>query len=301
MPDFPPHSSIFVSIKFTKVLYAQLKGQEFAPSPKLGFIPPEEISPAFSAWDTGMKLAIGFQILMKDPLYKELATEMKSFLTNAKEPTQSEIDGWPKTQDDESWLDVDFADFDANLKGDFSKGAFEDIMGGNLERIAKNFEKFLNDTEMGKDLFDDESDEFDTDEDDSEDGDGEEEEDEAEDKDASFDEQEFERLMREMMGLPPDESNSVSKKIQPVDDDESDYEATSAAIKEHMDAVERELRAAGALDTQEESSKEGGTEYNLVKNMLKSFKSQEGLPGPVGNMLAQMGIVLPKDEDKDED
>ncbi|KAI8973465.1 SGT1 protein-domain-containing protein [Mycotypha africana] len=42
-------------------------------------------------------------------------------------------------------------------------------------------------------------------------------------------------------------------------------------------------------------------ELNLVKNVLESFKSQQGLPGPVGTMLNQFGIVLPGDiEENDE-
>ncbi|KAI8372944.1 SGT1 protein-domain-containing protein [Radiomyces spectabilis] len=40
---------------------------------------------------------------------------------------------------------------------------------------------------------------------------------------------------------------------------------------------------------------------NLVKNVLESFKSQQGLPGPVGNILHQFGVVLPADEDQPEE
>ena len=37
-------------------------------------------------------------------------------------------------------------------------------------------------------------------------------------------------------------------------------------------------------------------QLNLVKNMLDSFKSQEGLPGPIGTIMNRMGVVMPRDE-----
>jgi hypothetical protein len=41
-------------------------------------------------------------------------------------------------------------------------------------------------------------------------------------------------------------------------------------------------------------------QLNLVKNVLESFKSQQGLPGPVGNILSQFGVVLPGDNEQDD-
>ncbi len=38
-------------------------------------------------------------------------------------------------------------------------------------------------------------------------------------------------------------------------------------------------------------------DYNLVKNLLESFKGQAGTAGPAGNMLGLMGLSLPRDED----
>ncbi|CAG8787695.1 4318_t:CDS:2, partial [Racocetra fulgida] len=39
---------------------------------------------------------------------------------------------------------------------------------------------------------------------------------------------------------------------------------------------------------------------NLAKNLLESFKAQEGLPGPVGNIFGRMGVgALPRDDDDD--
>ncbi|KAG0367732.1 SGT1 protein-domain-containing protein [Gamsiella multidivaricata] len=41
-------------------------------------------------------------------------------------------------------------------------------------------------------------------------------------------------------------------------------------------------------------------DLNLAKNLLESFKSQGGLPGPGGNLLSRLGIVLPRDEEEQE-
>lgn len=34
-------------------------------------------------------------------------------------------------------------------------------------------------------------------------------------------------------------------------------------------------------------------DINLVQNLMASFEAQEGLPGPVGNLFAMMGLNLP--------
>jgi hypothetical protein len=42
-------------------------------------------------------------------------------------------------------------------------------------------------------------------------------------------------------------------------------------------------------------------QLNLIQNVLESFKSQQGLPGPAGNLLRQFNIALPVDKDDDDD
>lgn len=39
-------------------------------------------------------------------------------------------------------------------------------------------------------------------------------------------------------------------------------------------------------------------DVNLVKSLLDSFSSQEGLPGPASNLLGLMGLQLPQDSTK---
>lgn len=40
-------------------------------------------------------------------------------------------------------------------------------------------------------------------------------------------------------------------------------------------------------------------DINLVKSLIDSFSSQEGLPGPATNLLGLMGLQLPQDAKKD--
>jgi len=97
--------------------------------------------------------------------------------------------------------------------------------------------------------------------------DGDEEEDdveddsEDEDKDVSFDEQEFARMMREMMGLPAEETSRQEKeavsrhasnsagRVQELDSDGDETEDSEAEeMRKVMASIEVELREAGALD-----------------------------------------------------
>ncbi|XP_006280144.2 protein ecdysoneless homolog [Capsella rubella] len=39
-------------------------------------------------------------------------------------------------------------------------------------------------------------------------------------------------------------------------------------------------------------------DFNLVKNLLESYSSQQGLPGPASNLLGLMGLQLPKDSNE---
>ncbi|KAK9231472.1 hypothetical protein WN943_021707 [Citrus x changshan-huyou] len=57
--------------------------------------------------------------------------------------------------------------------------------------------------------------------------------------------------------------------------------------------------ASNATDGMDEDFTPVDVDLNLVKNLLDSFSSQQGLPGPTSNLLGLMGVKLPKDDDKD--
>lgn len=56
--------------------------------------------------------------------------------------------------------------------------------------------------------------------------------------------------------------------------------------------------ASNATDGMDEDFTPVDVDLNLVKNLLESFSSQQGLPGPTSNLLSLMGVKLPKDDDK---
>ncbi|KAJ1925376.1 hypothetical protein EC988_010362, partial [Linderina pennispora] len=41
-------------------------------------------------------------------------------------------------------------------------------------------------------------------------------------------------------------------------------------------------------------------DLNLVQNIVESFRSQQGLPGPAGTLLGQLGLHLPNIDSDDE-
>ena len=54
-----------------------------------------------------------------------------------------------------------------------------------------------------------------------------------------------------------------------------------------------------AEDAAAEAMRPVDLDLNLVKNLLESYSSQQGLAGPVSNLLGSMGLSLPDDRDRD--
>lgn len=358
---FPPKDLITVSTRFTKVLYAQLKSQKFdAPvgwKDVLAQTAKEsgEVSRSYIRLEMGMKVTSGFEMLVTDPkngdsrvvrelkiLLDDLATGDASDL-----PTDEEIAKWKDVtrEDDESWLDINFEDFERELQGksrDKEKSGAPGAFGpeppsgfgdaktqADLKKMVERFEAFLNDDKAGIDGAEMDDMDYDDDEDEEEEA----EDSEEEDKDVSFDEKEFARMMREMMGMPPEEgeaeessiSSNVVRKVEEVDSSDEEDDADEAnQMRKVMERMEAELNDAGALnldptpkkltalrrkskaapedgpenaDSEEDTDDEVNIDFNLAKNLLESFKSQAGMAGPGGNLLGLMGMQLPRDDD----
>lgn len=351
---FPPRDFVDLSVKFTKVLYAQLKSQVFPAPPSWSDVfSSSERQPAtggdeaarnkHAMLELGMKVTCGFEMLASNAaksnnrtvreialLLEDLAEDGDSVL-----PTDADIASWDdcSRNDDDSWMDINFEDFERELdgKGSASKAGTVGDAGApaDLRKIVSRFEAFLNDDKAGLDGA--EHDEMDVDDDDE--GDDEDEEDtDSEDHEISFDEEEFARMMREMMGLPVDATKSTytsggkSFKADLQNDLREDEE-----IRQLSEQMEAELNEHGALSLDPETEKpralkdkgkgkaedmpektvlrgvdddsgdeEVDIDYNLAKNILESFKGQAGMVGPVGTMLAGMGIRLPRDEGEEE-
>ncbi|XP_074649522.1 protein ecdysoneless homolog [Tubulanus polymorphus] len=60
---FPPTTRVMTQVKFTRCLYAQLSKQKFQPDRHCGYTMMPPMSPRYKAYDLGMKLAHGFEIL----------------------------------------------------------------------------------------------------------------------------------------------------------------------------------------------------------------------------------------------
>ncbi|XP_068183532.1 protein ecdysoneless homolog [Antennarius striatus] len=60
---FPPDTRVLTSVTFTRCLYAQLQQQHFTPDRRSGFTLPPHSDPQYKAYELGMKLAHGFEIL----------------------------------------------------------------------------------------------------------------------------------------------------------------------------------------------------------------------------------------------
>ena len=288
---FPPTDLVTVSVKVPRVAYAQLKSQDFlVPAVWDGKMPSKSEAEDYVRAEIGMKIACGFEMLVSDSHYQDKAAvrEMKMLLDDLETgdetlPTNEEIENWDRVQDDEKWLDISFEDLEGELagkskgpaNGSKSKGTFGDVGAQeNLQRIVKQFEDFLNDDKAGVEgagMFDDDSDTEDMD-DDSDDAVS----DSGEDKEASFDEDEFTKMMREMMGMPAGVMREVmagkdlsrktgahdaasapkSGRVEEIDGSDSES-GDDEEMKELMRQMETELRESGALNLDPSTRKVG--------------------------------------------
>ncbi|XP_006812072.1 protein ecdysoneless homolog [Saccoglossus kowalevskii] len=109
-------------------------------------------------------------------------------------------------------------------------------------------------------------------------------------------------------------------------DDDDELEGEAAEMKEMMEQMDRELSqtmmgksfekqtekkptsSKTTSQDEQEDAKYGGSEepedipavdvdVNLLKNLLESYSSQQGLAGPTSNLLHSMGMKLPHDMD----
>lgn len=293
---FPPEDLVTVSVKFTKVGYAQLKSQQFSAPPVWdGRLLSNQGSKDYARAEMGMKVTCGFEMLVSDPQNKDKRSVrgIKLILEDVKSgeehlPSDEEVAKWEKRDDDDKWLDINFEDFERELAGKARKhperanGNFgEKSTQENLRKMVERFEDFLNDDAAGaegvelKDSMD-----FDDDDDDesevSSDG---------EDKAVSFDEKEFARMMREMMGMPADEEDDSppspvhGQGVARIENTDSDDEEGDEGeeIRKVMQRMEAELNEAGALNLDPTPKKIAATQ-----TALKGKKTKCDVAAPAG-------------------
>ena len=136
---FPPKDLVTVSVKFTKVLFAQLRSQQFdVPCAWKGILydaekkaktKGEERKKEVERMEMGMKVTSGFEMLISDGIRRDSRSvrEMNILLEDIEAgeplPTDAEIATWKDAnrEDSEAWLDINFEDFEKELQG--KKGA----------------------------------------------------------------------------------------------------------------------------------------------------------------------------------
>lgn len=102
--------------------------------------------------------------------------------------------------------------------------------------------------------------------------------------------------------VPKGKGRAVPLQI-PVDDDEGDEDDDMEGVEQQMDA---ELKAVLKKDhevvsssSDDEVDDEAPMDYTMIKNFLESFKSQQGMAGPVSGLAGRLhgaGWVFPRDE-----
>lgn len=402
--QFSPTDLVPVSVRFTRVMYAQMRGQRFTPPKGWPVLFASAVKDSFSpkkstavseddvswreklevATELSMKLTFGFEIMASTAeksnsrIVREVGLVLDDLAEDGEDPaalpSDEEIRNWKDVdrESDDTWLNINFDDFERELDGrgqdrqvpaptsrntadrgpkdgDLFSGFGDAGLQTDLRRIVSKFNSFLNDNDAG--IEGTNLDGMDIDDDDDNDNDADESS-EDEDDGVAFNEEEFSRLMKEMMGLPP--SNTATTKATPVEGDTNnirvgDQDAMAVASRtlptdggNDMDGdeedilklaaqFEAELKGHGALrlnppkdknstglpatgglaegseskhralHVDSESDEEGDVDvdFNLAKNLLESFRGQEGMSGPAGNILSMLGLALPRDNEDD--
>ncbi|KAL8789058.1 MAG: hypothetical protein Q9213_001321 [Squamulea squamosa] len=267
--SFPPEDFVTVSIKFTKVGFAQLKGQDFeTPRAWTSSIAKVPAILGQKGYEMGMKVTCGFEMLMSDPhnVDKKQVREINLLLEdlNAGEddlPSDLDISNWERREDDERWLDINFEEFEKELSGrrgqdplGQSAGFGDTTAQENLRKTVLRFEKFLNDDEGGAqdaEYLDDMDN--DNDSDSLNTSTSAVNEDEYNEKESDFDEDRFASMMKEMIGLPATEitdrphASTVNENSVVTARVESNGMDETKEICNMMNEMEAELRNAGAL------------------------------------------------------
>ncbi|KAF2827617.1 SGT1-domain-containing protein [Ophiobolus disseminans] len=156
---FTPEDFVEVSVRFTKVLYAQLLGQQWSPPPPWDSALEKLVGDGHGAEkaEVGVKVAAGMQILLSHSIFalnkpvREIALLLED-LENHDDtlPTNMEIAAWPKREDNEEWLNIDFAEFEKELEGkgnSSTKGFGDKSAQDNLKKMVERFNDFLADDE----------------------------------------------------------------------------------------------------------------------------------------------------------
>jgi hypothetical protein len=312
---FAPKDFVHVSVRFTKVLYAQLLGQNWMPPGSYGTALEHHLKTAKDATardkvELGIKVAAGLEMLIQYQVYtdKKATREIKLLLEDLETgddalPTDAEIAEWPKSEDDEAWLNIDFAEFERELAG--KGGGRADGFGDknaqeNLRKMVERFNAFLADDEAGLDGaegldpmdMDNDSDEprgWDDPEDSDDERDGrdedEDEEDEDEDEDGNdgdFADKEFaeyEAALENFMMLSSAEKNALTDDARDLARAEEAEQEEDEEIQKLSEMMESELFSYSALNLKPDDKPSKGSNKTISHTGREKGKAKlEKLP-----------------------
>ncbi|KAI4668727.1 uncharacterized protein J4E78_002555 [Alternaria triticimaculans] len=298
---FPPEDFVDVSVRFTKVLYAQLLGQHWEPPAPWDAALEQLVKsgrPTEKA-EIGIKITAGMQMLLSHSLYtsrkptREIALLLEDLESGDDTlPTDAEIASWPKREDDEGWLNIDFSEFEKELegKGSGAKDAFGDKNAEeNLKKMVARFNDFLADNEAGAEGADGVLDPMDVDNDsdaggrgweDPEDSDSPAENetkskgkskakamdsedddhtDEDDDEEADAEYAEYEQAFEKYMMLPAAEKAILTEEARALALEQDAEKEEDEEIQKLSEMMEAELFSHGALNVNPRSEHKPGT------------------------------------------
>jgi SGT1 protein len=268
---FPPKDLVTVCATFSRVLYAQVRSQRFDPPPRWAPLFNEQADgKARYQLEMGMKLACGFEMMVGNlnTYDSRVVREVGIILEDLEEdddaqllPSDREISQWSEgmKEDDDSWLDINYDDFERELDGRGSRAAetgtkgFGDVKTqADLRKLVARFESFLDDDSAGVDGAEvdamDRDDDNDDDDDDDETGAMSSESSDDEDTAVKFDEEAFGELMRGAMGISTSvPSTRQGRTVEGAAPNEPARPGDTEELSELAAHFEAELREHGAL------------------------------------------------------
>ncbi|KAL8948951.1 MAG: hypothetical protein Q9222_004903 [Ikaeria aurantiellina] len=267
--SFPPNDFVTVSVRFTKVGFAQVRGQDFDVPPAWRSSNASLSSSLGQQLDEmGMKVTCGFEMLLSDPqnVDKNSVREIQLILEDIAAgedqlPSDKEISKWAKVQDDERWLDINFVDFDKELSGKSERkssgqnaGFGDKTAQDNIRRLVSRFERFLEEDDA--EFLDEMDEDNDGDSDAPTEPTSQHSGDRNRKEDADFDEDRLVSLVKDMMGdpsmkWPRTQDNTSSRSAEAegkmMAQDVMDGSDEEEEIRRVMHGMENELQEAGAL------------------------------------------------------
>ena len=295
---FPGQDLVQCTARFNRTSFAQLKCLDIRLPQSWLEVPERQRTDDMSRLESGAKLALGYDWLLESSLFQNCraAQEVVLLLNELDEditllPTDEIVASWSRQEDSETWLDVDYTDFDNVLSGkakQHRKATFNDRNTEDmLNRIVENFGSLLESDEgsIGSEDLEDEA---------AIDGQSVHS---REDRAAAVDDDHFRSNMQRMIDSPsrievrvPQSAKPQSEEVLLQGEEPGIEEEPSVQEVEQMtEALQAELKHEGVLDADdpealrnalEDESLDGeDARTRLAKNFLASLRGQADTGG----------------------